>query len=47
MWKNKIESYVPKNEQEVQDQKVMLEYIKLFEDNILTRENDFAHFTCS
>ena len=47
MWKNKIESYVSKNEQEVQDQKVMLEYIKLFKDNILTRENDFAHFTCS
>ena len=38
MWKNKIESYVSKNEQEVQDQKVMLEYIKLFEDKILTRE---------
>lgn len=47
MWKKQIKLYVPKNGQEVQDQKVMLEYIKLFENNVLTRENEFAHFTSS
>ena len=43
---HEIKSYVPKNEQEVQDQKVMLDYITTF-DNILVRENEFAHFTAS
>ena len=45
MIKKQIQSYVPMNEQEVQDQKVILNYIKLFEHNILTRENEFAHLT--
>ena len=47
MIKKQIQSYVPMNEQEVQDQKVILNYIKLFEHNILTRENEFAHLTSS
>ena len=47
MLKEQIKSYVPINEQEVQDQKVMLDYIMLFQSNILTRENEFAHFTSS
>ena len=47
MFKKQIQSYVPMNEQEVQDQKVILNYIKLFEHNILTRENAFAHLTSS
>lgn len=47
MFKKQIQSYVPMNEQEVQDQKVILDYIKLFEHNILTRENEFAHLTSS
>ena len=47
MFKKQIQSYVPMNEQEVQDQKVILNYIKLFEHNILTRENEFAHLTSS
>ena len=47
MLKNKIKSYVPMNKQEEQDQKVMLDYLHLFEGNILTRENEFAHFTSS
>ena len=41
-----IEDYQPMGEQEIQDQKVMLDYIRLF-DNILTRENAFAHMTSS
>lgn len=44
---NKIKSYVPINKQEEQDQKVMLDYLHLFKENILTRENEFAHFTSS
>lgn len=47
MFKKQIQSYVPMNEQEEQDQKVMLDYIQLFEQNILTRENQFAHLTSS
>lgn len=42
-----IEAYAPKNEQEVKDRQVMLDYIKLFGNQLLTRENEFAHFTSS
>lgn len=41
-----IHAYHPKNPQEVQDQKVMLAYIKQF-DTILVRDNVFAHVTAS
>lgn len=42
-----IIAYIPVNEQEEQDKKVMLDYINKFPDNILTRENEFAHITSS
>jgi 8-oxo-dGTP pyrophosphatase MutT (NUDIX family) len=41
-----IKQYKPWNEQEENDQKVMIKYIDLF-DNILFRENEFAHITSS
>lgn len=41
-----IKNYKPFGEQEKQDQSVMLQYIRQF-DNILERENVFAHFTAS
>lgn len=44
--KRKIESYCPYNEQEEKDKKIMLRYLNTF-DNILTRDNEFAHFTAS
>lgn len=44
--KNQIEKYVPYNEQEEMDKEVMLEYLNNY-DNILTRDNKFAHFTAS
>lgn len=44
--KEQIEKYEPYNEQEQNDQRVMLDYIKNFE-NVLTRENKFGHFTAS
>ncbi len=44
--KEELEKYEPYNEQEENDKKVMLKYIGTF-DNILSRENEFAHFTAS
>ncbi len=46
MLKQEIEKYIPYNEQEEKDKQLMLEYIDKFE-NILTRENEIAHFTAS
>lgn len=41
-----IEDYVPFNEQEEKDKEILLKYIDTFND-VLTRNNEFAHFTCS
>ena len=41
-----IEKYVPYNEQEKKDKKTMLKYIDTFDD-VLTRNNEFGHFTAS
>ena len=42
-----IKNYIAANEQESQDKKVILEYIKQFPHNIFLRENEFAHITSS
>ncbi len=42
-----ISQFKPANEQEQHDQRVILEYIKAFSHNILTRENHIAHITSS
>lgn len=42
-----IAEYSPMNDQETQDQKVIMDYIRLFPNTILTRENEFAHITSS
>ena len=42
-----IKNYTPVNEQEAQDKKVMLSYIKNHWDNILTRDNEIAHICVS
>lgn len=44
--KNELEKYVPYNEQEQVDKKIMLNYINDF-DNTLTRQNEYGHFTSS
>ena len=44
--KNNIEKFVPYNEQEEVDKKIMLNYIKDFDD-VLTRQNEYGHFTSS
>ena len=46
-FKETIKNYIPKNEQEVNDKRLILEKYIDMEDNILTRENEIAHFTCS
>ena len=44
--KNNIENFIPYNEQEEIDKKIMLNYIKDFDD-VLTRQNEYGHFTSS
>ena len=44
--RQEIEEYKTYNEQEEQDKKVMLKYIDSFDD-VLTRNNEFGHFTAS
>ena len=46
MLKQQIQSYQPYNEQEEKDKEVILKYLATF-NNLLTRENEFAHFTAS
>ena len=41
-----IERYQPYNEQEEKDKQTMLKYIDTFDD-VLTRNNEFRHFTAS
>jgi len=42
-----IQTYVPINDREQQDQKMILSYMDRFEEELLTRENGMAHFTAS
>lgn len=44
--KKQIENYKPYNEQEEKDKQTMLKYINTFDD-VLTRKNEFGHFTAS
>ena len=42
-----IIEFIPTNEQESQDKKIILRFIEKFPNNILLRENEFAHITSS
>lgn len=46
-YKEAIEKYIPQNEQEVAEKRVILDYINRFPENILLRENEFGHLTSS
>lgn len=46
-YRDAIKNYKPINEQESQDKKVILDYIKYFGDNVLLRDNEIAHITSS
>ncbi len=43
---NIIKDYIPFNDQEIEDKKTILEFIKTFENHLL-RENRFGHLTAS
>jgi len=47
LFEEQIKSYECINKQEASDQRVILEYIKDYKDNILTRNNKIAHLTSS
>jgi len=47
MYIQAIQNYIPKNEIEVQDKKVMLELIEQYPDTLLSRENEIAHICVS
>ena len=47
MYIEAIRNYIPRNEFEAQDRKVMLAYIEQHPDNILTRANEIAHICVS
>lgn len=47
MYRDEIAAYVPQSEQEAADRRMMLTYIDLFPQTILTRDNEIAHFTAS
>ncbi len=42
-----IEKYIPSNQQELNDKRIILDYINYFHENILTRKNEIAHMTSS
>lgn len=44
--KNDIENFIPFNEQEKNDKEIILKLMDKY-DNLLTRENEIAHFTAS
>lgn len=44
--KKQIQNYKPYNEQEAKDKQTILKYIDTFDD-VLTRNNEFGHFTAS
>ena len=45
-WINSIKNYIPYNDQEKNDKKIILNSIDTFK-NILTRDNEVIHMTCS
>jgi len=44
--RNDLEKYIPYNEQEEVERKIMLNYFNIFDD-VLTRQNEIGHFTSS
>ena len=47
MYADDIRAYVPQDEQEAADRRIILEYIARYPDTVLTRENEYAHLTSS
>lgn len=47
MYVDEIAAYVPRTEQEAGDKAMMLDYLRRFPEDVLTRENKIAHLTSS
>lgn len=47
MYADEIRAYVPRDEQEESDRRIILEYIRQYPDTVLTRDNEYAHLTSS
>lgn len=47
MYADEVCAYVPQNEQEETDKRIILEYIDQYPHTVLTRENEYAHLTSS
>ncbi|RDY23106.1 NUDIX domain-containing protein [Romboutsia maritimum] len=47
LFRKNIEQFIPDTTQEISDKRVILKYIDTFPNNILIRENEFAHITSS
>ncbi len=46
-WLRELADFAPQDEAEREEQRVLLDYCRTFPQNILTRENEFAHLTAS
>ncbi|WP_105616303.1 NUDIX hydrolase [Vallitalea okinawensis] len=46
-FKEQIKEFIPDNDQERQDKKILVQYIELFPHNVLLRDNEIAHITSS
>jgi len=47
MFKEAIRSFNPMNDQEKEEQEMIVDYINQYKDNLLYRDNKFAHMTAS
>ena len=47
MYAEQIRAYLPRDEQEAVDKRIILEYIDRYGDQVLTRDNEYAHLTSS
>jgi hypothetical protein len=46
-FRDQIRAFIPKDDREINEKRVIEDYIKQFSNNILFRDNEFAHITSS
>lgn len=46
-YRKQVEEFIPQTQQEQEEKRIILKYIDLFSDGILSRENEIAHMTAS
>ena len=47
MYADDIRAYLPRDEQEEADKRIILSYVDRYPDTVLTRQNEYAHITSS